>query len=286
MKTILVPSDFSKASDKAYDYALSLASKLHSRIILLHAYQVPLPVAEVPFGVLNEERRLLKAEADKKLTALITEKGQSNKIAFECISEEGDPKDIILEIAKEKQADLIVMGATGETGLSSVIFGSTSLKVMEKAHCPVMAIPAGLTMIKPITHITFATDYHRSDLAAIEKAAEIAGATGAQLTVLHISDALIGADEEKTLMRHFMEKVKKSTLYPNLSFRIIHGYNIEERLEQYVEDESVDMLMMATHYRTFFDRLFGDSITKEVSKNSSIPVVAFHYNAKTALMLY
>jgi len=286
MKTILVPTDFSKASDNAFDYAVSLASKLHSRIILLHAYQASMPVAEVSFSVLNEEHDLLQAEADKKLKALATKTGRGDTIAYEWISDESNPKDLILQIAKEKKADLIVMGATGQTGRSGVIFGSTSLKVMEKANCPVMAIPADFAMSKPITRITFATDYHRSDLAAIEKAAEIAGATGAQLTILHICDAVIGADEEKTLMHHFMEKVKKVTLYPNLSFRVIHGYAIEERLEQYVEDESVDMLMMATHYRTFFDRLFGDSITKKVSKSISIPVVAFHYNAKTALTLY
>lgn len=286
MKTILVPTDFSATADTAFYYALTLASSLKSRIVLLHAYQVPVPVAEVPFGVLNEEKQALKAESNARLDAMVLKIRHAGDIPYECISEGGAAVDIILEAAKEKQPDLIVMGATGESGLVEAILGSTSLKVMEKAKCPVMAVPAGLVISKPIKRITYATDYHQSDLAAIKAATEIAGASGAQLNILHISDAIIGADEEKTMMRHFMEKVKDISTYPGLSFEIIHGDDVETRLEQYIEDGSADMLMMSTHYRTFFDRLFGKSTTKAVARNAGIPVVAFHYNTKTAVNVY
>jgi nucleotide-binding universal stress UspA family protein len=286
MKTILVPTDFSGAADTALNYAVALAGKLHSRIILLHVFQVPVPVAEVSFNVLNDERRSLKTSSGKKLHALAARINHSGKISHECLTEEGEAAETVLRIANEKKTDLIVMGTTGETGLSHVIFGSTSLKVMERAQCPVMAVPEGLIISKPITRITFATDYHNSDFAAIARATEIAGATGAQLNILHICSTEIDASEEKKLMIDFMERVKKITIYPNLSFQIIHGDNVEERLEQYIEGESADMLMMATHYRSFFNRLFGKSITKNVARHATIPVVAFHYNAKTAVKLY
>lgn len=286
MKTILVPTDFSGPADAALNYARTLAKKLNSKIILLHAFQVLAPMAEVPFAIWNDERQSLKADSDGKLKRLAFKIESSGAIPYACLSEEGDAVDSILKVAKEEKADLIIMGATGETGLTGVIFGSVSLKVMEKAQCPVVAVPRDFVVGESIKRITFATDYHRSDLAAIGIASEIAATTGAQLNILHICDAVIGADEEKTLMKNFMERVKSKTVYPNLSFEIIHSYNVEERLKQYIEDRSTDMLMMATHYRTFFDRLFGKSITKEMTRSTPIPVVAFHYNAKTEEKFY
>ena len=286
MNTILVPTDFSATAEIALDYAITLAKKLNNKLVVVHVYQVPAPIAEVPFEVLNEERRLLNEESEKKLKELSAKIVSEGISVYECISHDGGTLESILNIAKEKKVDLIVMGTNGQTALSGVAFGSVSLKMMEKATCPVMAIPPEFSKTKIIKKITYATDYHLSDLVAIHKAAEIAGATHAQLDILHISDAIIGADEEKTLMRHFMEKVKKSTTYNNLSFQIIHGSNIEDRLEQYIEDGSTDMLLMATHYRNFLDKLVGRSITKNVTRTATIPVVAFHFNAKSAVKLY
>jgi len=286
MKTILVPTDFSSTAETAFNYALSLAKNLNNKLILFHAYQVPAPIAELPFAVLNDERRLLKEESERKLKALSKKIQETGNVLHECVLEEGVASEMILKYAKEKNVDLIIMGTTGQSGLSGVVFGSVSLKIMEKANCPVISIPAGFSLNKAIKRITYATDYHNSDVVAINKAVDIAQASGAQLNILHICDAIIGADEEKTLMHDFMEKVKKTTSYPNLSFQIIHGYNVEARLEQYIEDESTDMLMMATHYRSFFDRVFGKSITRNVTRETSIPVVAFHYNAKITVNLY
>jgi nucleotide-binding universal stress UspA family protein len=286
MKTILVPTDFSKTAETAFDFAISLAKKLNSKLVLMNAYQVSAPIAEVPFGVLNDERRSLKEESEKVLKALKMKMDYAGNLAYECLSVEGDTSDSILTVAKEKKVDMIVMGTTGQTGLASVLFGSVSLRVMEKATCPVMAIPPGFSITNTIHNITYATNYHNSDLAAIVKATEIAAAMHAQLNIIHISNAVIGADEEKSLMRQFMEKVKKHTDYNDLSFQIIHGYNIEVRLEEYIEDGSTDMLLMATHYRDFLDKLFGRSMTKNIARSAIVPVVAFHFNAKTAVKLY
>lgn len=285
MNTLLVPTDFSAAADVAFNYALSLAKNMHARIVLLHAYQPAVPIAQVPFGVLNEERLAFKKEAEEKLKVLAERIERTAKLDYEYIAEEGEAVDTILRASREKAAAMIIMGATGATGALQVAFGSTSLRVMEKAACPVLTVPGNVAISKPIKRIVYATDYHRSDLAAISMATQIAGASNAQLNILHISDAVIGADEEKTLMKNFMKKVKELTLYPELSFEIIHGFNVEARLRQYLNDGGADMLMMSTHYRTFVDRLFGNSITNNLVKDTLVPVVAFHYNAETAVKL-
>lgn len=284
MKTILVPTDFSPIANTALRYAISVADKFKSKIFLLHSYQVPAPVGEVPFSVLDDERRVLREESEKNLREVSVKIGTAG-VAYEYISVEGVAEDSILRAAKEKKIEMIIMGSKGQSNLADVIFGSVCLRVMEKATCPVMAIPNDTVITKPVKHITFATDYHQSDFAAIDKGVEIARLSQADLNILHISDAQIGADEEKVMMRNFMEGVKKRSNYTKLSFQVIHGYKIEERLQQYVEDEQTDMLMMSTHYRSFFDRIFGSSITREITRNTNIPVIAFHYNAHAAVKL-
>lgn len=284
MKTILVPTDFSPASVNAFNYAVALAAHLQLRIVLLHTYEVIPPVSPVSFEMLNDERQQLRWETNRRLNALAA--SENKPVNCETLSLEGDAVDAILHVAKEKMADLIVMGISGDTSLGKAIFGSTSSKVMEKAKCPVMAIPESQLIDRPTARITYATDYHQSDLAAINLAAEIARASNAQLNVLHISDAMIGADEEKTLMAAFRDRVKSSTHYHNMSFEILHGENIEDRLNEYIQAGSTDMLMMSTHYPSFVDRLFGRSLVKEMARGTSIPIVAFHHNAKTAATVY
>ncbi|PBQ33732.1 hypothetical protein CNR22_18750 [Sphingobacteriaceae bacterium] len=286
MKTILIPTDFSGPADTAFNYALSLAKNLNYKLSILHVYQVVAPIAEISFAVLNEERRMLKEEADLNLKLMEQKLKASGLTAYECLMEEGIAPDTILNYARAEKPEMIVMGNKGKTGAASMAFGSVSLKVIEKADCPVVAIPAEFNPGKTIKKITYATDYHKSDLEAIQKAVDLAQVSGAQLTILHICDSIIGADEEKTLMKNFMEKVENVTTYFNLSFQIIHGFNIAQRLEEYLEDQSTDMLMMATHYRSFFDHVFGKSITRTVSRHATIPVVAFHYQAKPVLKIF
>lgn len=285
MKTILLLTDFSANADTALSYAMTLAKNTNSKLILFHAYQVPVPMGEVSFAVLNDERQLMKADANIKLKHLTTRIDFEGNINYNYISEEGDAVDTILRVAEERKVDLIILGMTGENILSSAIFGNTSLKVMEKAHCPVMSIPEDMQTGKIIRRIAYATDYRRSDFAAINRAAEIAKSSEAQLTILHISSEGQEPDLEKGLMHHFMDKVRETTAYTNLSFQILQGDTIEECLEIYIEEGSADMLMMATHHRTFMERILGKGITREIAKNAIIPIVAFHYNPKTSVKL-
>lgn len=229
---------------------------------------------------------MLKEEAELNLKVLEQKLKYSGLPSYECLVEEGFASDIILNHANSEKPEMIVMGDKGKTGAASMAFGSVSLKIIEKANCPVVAIPAVFNPGNAIKKITYATDYHKSNLNHIQKAVDLARASGAQLNILHICDSIIGADEEITLMQNFKEKVENVTTYFNLSFQIIHGFNIVQRLEEYLESESTDMLMMATHYRSFFDHLFGKSITRTVSRHATIPVVVFHYQANPALKIF
>lgn len=286
MKTILVPTDFSKNADNALLFAMLLAKKQNAKLILLHAYQLPVSPAAVPFNVLSDEKEELKQETIRKLKALCQEIEHAGGISYEYLAEEGETIPTILLACEQKKSDLIVMGTKGATGLAGIIFGSTASHVLEKASCPVMAIPEASKFTHPIKKITYATDYRQSDIHAIYKLIEIASTLNAQVNILHISGDEISAEEEVKLMDEFRKKVNKSVFYNNLSFQLLHGNNVEEELEHYIANDSTDMLVMATHFRNFIDRLFGKSITKDIVEETNVPLIAFHYRENAPVKVF
>jgi nucleotide-binding universal stress UspA family protein len=278
MKTILVPTDFSKNAENALHFAIALAKQQKATLILLHAYQMPVAVSPVPFNLLILEKEEAKQDATNKLRTLSAQIDHAGGVSYEYLLEEGDAVEVISNIVKEKNVDLIVMGSKGASGLAGVIFGGVATSVIEKASCPVMAIPERTSLNKPIKKITYATDYQKNDTRVIGKIIELAEPIRAQVNIIHISKDGISSDEESKLMSQFMKKVNDVISYNNLSFQMLHGQDVEEQLEKYIADNSTDILILSTHHRSFFDRLFEKSITKDLTLKATIPLVAFHYN--------
>jgi nucleotide-binding universal stress UspA family protein len=141
-KTFLVPTDFSDCARQAAAEALVLAESFHGRIIFLHIVDV-YPLYAVgyadEFGVSvplpPPAPGVIEREWQDFLSCLPLE-----KVEWENYTEEGESATAILQKAEQKQADLIVMGTHGRTGLEYMLLGSVAEKVVRKAHCPVLTI--------------------------------------------------------------------------------------------------------------------------------------------------
>jgi nucleotide-binding universal stress UspA family protein len=277
MKTILVPTDFSKNAENALFYAIELAKKEKSKIILLHTYLINYPVSYTSVDLIMEEKKEALEYSEHQLKAESMKITHAGEIAYEYISEESTPIDAILKVAKERKVDLIIMGTKGESNLANAIFGSNTAAVIEKAPCAVIAVPLEASF-KAIKKITYATAYNHSDLFALIKVVEMAKLFGAQVNVLHIIETskLESEREEKQKMKSFMNDANNSADYNNMSYQLLEGESVEEALEKYLDEDSTGMLVLSTHHRGFFRRLFGTSITKYMAYHSTVPLMAFH----------
>lgn len=140
-KTILFASDFSEGSDFAFQSALSLARKFDSKLIVIHIINEPVDlrgfyVPHISFDKLEEE---IEQGAEKLMEQFCRThmKGFEN---YESHVIPGIPYDEIINKAVEFNANLIVLGTHGRTGLDHVLFGSTAEKVVRKSPIPVMTI--------------------------------------------------------------------------------------------------------------------------------------------------
>ncbi len=138
-KRILCPIDHSDCSKEALKYAVSFARKDNAKLILLHiidirAFNEGLDTisAQVP------DEDTLK-QLKEKLLECIPEEIRDD-MDVEAIVAQGIPFSEIIITAKKNEVDVIVIGSHGRTGISHMMLGSVSEKVVRKAPCPVLTV--------------------------------------------------------------------------------------------------------------------------------------------------
>ena len=139
-KKILVPTDFSECSQVAVEYAVSLAKAYKGELCIFHVME-PI-VYELDFSFVQptgfpDLKDRLSESLNKKLASI-----QAEGISAEGFVFSGIPSREIIKFANSRQADLIVMGTHGRTGLAHVLLGSTAERVIQQAPCPVLTINA------------------------------------------------------------------------------------------------------------------------------------------------
>jgi nucleotide-binding universal stress UspA family protein len=135
IEKILVPIDFSDQYEAVLRIAESMARSENAKLILAHVVEPVQPIAETaPYTHVE----VAMADADREKLQTITPTDPS--IPFEHCLKEGSPSKGIVEIAKEEQVDLIVMGTHGRRGLSRVLMGSVAEDVVRRAPCPVLTL--------------------------------------------------------------------------------------------------------------------------------------------------
>lgn len=135
--TIMVPTDFSYASDAALGYARMLAARFGASLHLLHVVDEPGSWSEV-YAAIPDIRDRLRADAGRRLEAIaacLPPPLQATS-AVAC----GAPVPTIVKIAEAKGADLIVMGTHGRRGVGHLLLGSVAERVVRLAPCPVLTV--------------------------------------------------------------------------------------------------------------------------------------------------
>jgi len=141
IKTILFPTDFSNGARAAMDHAISLAKDYQAKLILLYVIQ-DISIAEwyIPSSLsvadlVEDMQKSASQEMDKWIADVSVSVKDVEKMIVR-----GVPFVEIIQTAKEKKADLIVIGTHGRTGIDHMLFGSTAEKVVRKAACPVLTV--------------------------------------------------------------------------------------------------------------------------------------------------
>jgi len=141
--TIVVATDFSTSAAHATDTAIDYAKKLGGKIVLVHAYDLPIAVPLMPEGysLPGDFFEEIARAAREKVEEAAQEVAATN-VECEGVSVAEPAAIAVVREALERGADLIVMGTRGLTGLKHVALGSVADKVVRTAPCPVLTVPS------------------------------------------------------------------------------------------------------------------------------------------------
>ena len=153
LQKILFPTDFSDFSAYAASFAVSFAVDYKAKLYVLHVMEFPLGMPELYTVSASDEQIAERADhlARAELKAASTEE-MFERLDFEISCRQGKPFLEIIDFAKEKEMDLIIMGTRGRGGLESVLLGSTAEKVLRKSTVPVFVVrrPGHRIVIPPV----------------------------------------------------------------------------------------------------------------------------------------
>lgn len=281
MPTILVPSDFSKNATDALCYAISLCKQMNSELIVFHcshisAYALSTATTEAQMTKLLKEDEEHKMEKLQEQVTLAYQQQMNSKVpdTTRCIVTYNPMLvEKILEIAKNNNVDLIVMGTHGATGITKFFFGSNTSIMIAKADIPVMAIPENY-QYNPLQHIVFASDLENlsSELTQIVPFAQSAES---EVKILFLD---YGIDTEHTKIKK-AEAVIENTPYKKIKLEVqkaIIETSLVGQVKKYIGLNKPDCLVMFTRERSLWDRLFfKGSKTEDISTAMSIPLISF-----------
>jgi len=284
MKKILVPTDFSPSAHKALHFAVEIAKEAKAQIILLHACTDLFATNTMSDHTLYPDYNQTRVnEAKEQISLLKKSIEDTEKVSVNTQVYEGSVEDTILRASEDTDADLIIMGTLGDTGLNEKIFGSVTAGIIGKTNIPVLTVPLLSEWAVPKKILLAVNDFGQRtevvnsvfDLAKMFKAS------------VHIAFFTELYSENEDVTPHQVEDIlvyeeKLQTRHPETVIRAFHlkGHLFQDTIEDYLEKQNVDVVAMVTHKRGFLESVFHASMTKKMSYYSNIPLLAVPEKAK------
>jgi nucleotide-binding universal stress UspA family protein len=261
IERILCALDFSEFSRQAFQYAVSLAGRFHSRLFLDHVIE---PVTLFSFDGLPGWAEMyddFKTSAEGALAELITPE-VARDFQPEKSVDVGGAADCILKRAGQKKADLIVMGIHGRGGADRLVIGSVTDKVLRKSTCPVLAVrsPAqggfrsasqdgGLAFKK----ILLASDFSENARRAMTYALTLRTVYDAELVLAHVLESAPQdqdlRSETERLARELESSVPADVRDPGIHIAVRVGKPYREIIQLATESEA-DLIVLGGRGRS------------------------------------
>lgn len=275
MTKLLVPTDFSETSENATNYAIEMANVLSAEIVLLHVNQIPVSVPE--FGITAFDMSEMKTESLITLKELAEkiQKSHPHVSKVEYYVEIGNAADVILEYAKNKNFEFVVMGNNGHgSNFMKNIIGSTSVSVSKKIEVPLIIVPPHVRY-KKIENLAYASVYDEGIEinTAISKVRDLNLLFNSTLSVLHVIPENHSLNEKESFVDNFLESKLAKTEHRTF---LITENKVSVGILDFVKCHQIDMIIVEPKKHSLFHTLFYPSITNELAFKSPVPVLTIH----------
>ena len=276
MKKILVPTDFSRCAENAWQASLKLAQLAGAEIHFLHVADIPIGWQSLGDG----EKRYPEVTQRVKgyhtqLDRLVDETEKSGIVAHKYLAFNKDHQAILDHIS-DFDIDLVVMGSRGATGLKEWIVGSNTQKIVRMSPVPVLVTkdiePDGFKL----ENLVFVSDFNDEVMDQFKNYVEFAQLFNAKLSLLFINTPENFTDSLTTKIKMGNYAMHAPGVVENTY--VFNHYNFHRGLNAFCQEHHIDALCMITHGSTSGVHLFNSSLTEKVVNHSEIPVLTMHFS--------
>ena len=273
MKTIIVPIDFSKHSEYALKAAALLAKKNNDAIIALHMLDLQMSSLNESVSYHQEKTAFLLQLAKKRLQKFL-KKEYLEDVKVTSIIKHYKVFSEISEVAKQENADLIIMGSHGATGFKEFFVGSNTEKVIRFSEIPVMIVKNDLTDFD-FEEVVYATDFSKESVGAYIRMKSLIEDFGGKMNLLYVNTPFDNfkttAEMEKMAADFFMVADGNTKKMKEVSF--VCDKSVEKGIFNFSNSVGADMIAMSTHGRKGLSHIFKGSLSEDVANHAALSIL-------------
>ncbi|MFL0063031.1 universal stress protein [Tenacibaculum maritimum] len=275
MKKIIVPVDFSKHSEYALKAAALLAKKNNSEVYVLHMLDLH-EVSMNDSGSFQQEKAAFFLKLAEKKFKDFLKKDFLKEIHITPIIKHFKVFSEINEIADKEDADLIIMGSHGVSGMKEFFIGSNTEKVVRHAKIPVLIVKKEYANLS-FDDVVFASDFSERSVASYKKALKILKELESKMHLLYVNtpnENFKNDLEMEQMAAHFLNKTE-GNLERLDEVNYVCDYSVEKGVLNFANSIGANLIAVSTHGRKGLSHIFRGSVSEDLANHSSLPIITF-----------
>ncbi len=270
MKRILVPCDFRYSAGEAYRFALDIARKSQSEILVLHVIDLrflhEIEGTKAPSFITPEIWNKLEKSSTHQFEAMRSTYGQDVPVQFQV--KKAPITRGILEVIEEGNFDLVVMGSNGTTALNKYLIGTNTEKIARFSRVPVFTIRKYVP-IQSIKNIVLPTGLELNQVEFMKHVRDLQNMFGAKLWLLTVDKPGKASIHQAPKL---LEDFAKHYHLENYELTVREDMHVENAIMDFTEEIKADMIAMSTHSRKGLRYLVSGSIAESIVGHAACPI--------------
>ena len=266
METILIATDFTEAAVNATRYGFEIAKTMKAKVILFTSFNHFTTYSTLAaYATIDEIEQI----SNQKLleTALVFNALKTVEVETQC--RQGNVTDSIIKVAAENNATFIVVGRKEDKEIRK-FFGSTVTSLIHLSTIPLIVVPEKAVTTLPKKIVLGSDLYNETSIDIVKPLKRIVEMFNARLSIVQVVDKYFNEPVE-VLMRcskpdWFLKEV-------NPDYEFLQDNNAGKSINDFVDENSIDMLAIIAHHHTMFERIFNNSTTKYFSFHTHVPLL-------------
>ena len=294
LEKLLVPTDFSEASNCALPHAFEIARTFEAGVTMLHVrrpFSGDPTQPEYHFFDEGKYEEYVGAELEESSSRAGSDLAVKTLAKHNISAASG-----ILEVIEENNIDLVVMGTHGRSALANLFLGSVAEKVVRHSPVPVLTVAPnrqGYRNNPDYRRVLATFDFSKHSRGAVKGAHQFADKYGAYLQVLYVIEQEVHPGYYKTWKKAVtqdapaIEAEAREFLIDSLGEDGFTGAELcvevgagdgkaYSEIVRFAEEQEVDLIVMGTHGLSGFQHMLLGSTTERVIRTAPCPVLTFH----------